>query len=78
MLHGLVVKNYLKPGQMENHKNNCFTYDSANIVMPELGKNIIQFKDWRKQEKTPYITNAEFESIIKKNSKKISMFEISR
>ena len=62
---------------MREHKENCFRYAPAKVVMPELGKNVIQFKDWKKKERAPYVIYADFESIIKKKSDTISIHEIS-
>ena len=45
-LHGF-IKDCLKPGQLEEHMERCFTYGGTKIVIPEKGKNdILQFKDY--------------------------------
>ena len=45
--------------------------------MSEKDENMIKFKDWKKQERAPYVIYADFESIIKKKSDTISIHEIS-
>ena len=70
-------KRYLKPGKMEEHMENCFTYGGCKVRMPEDGKNIIQFTQYNKQLMAPYTIY----SIIKKEEEKqiheISGFNIS-
>ena len=50
--HGF-IKKMLKPGQLEEHMERCFTYGATKIVMPEEGKNVLEFKDYSKQLKAP-------------------------
>ena len=65
--HGF-VRDCLKPGQLEEHKERCYTYGATMIVMPEEGKNdTLEFKDYSKQLKAPYGIYCDFEALTTKD-----------
>ena len=70
-------KRYLKEGQMEEHMKECFTYGGTKVIMPEKGKNIIEFTNYSQQQVAPYCIYADFESVLKKDSEKKTIHEIS-
>ncbi|ELU01221.1 hypothetical protein CAPTEDRAFT_109368, partial [Capitella teleta] len=47
-----------------NHKYYCNNNDPDNIVMPEKGASI-QFKNYQREMKVPFVVYADFESILK-------------
>ena len=66
-LHGF-VKDCLKPGQLEEHKERRFTYGGTKIVMPEKGKNDrLEFKDYSKQLKASYGIYCDLEALTMKD-----------
>ena len=66
-LHGF-RKDCLKPGQLEEHKEKCFTYGGTRIVMPEEGKDdTLQIKDYCKQLEAPFGIYCDFEALTKKD-----------
>merc|ERR1711867_147003 len=70
-------KRYLTEGQIDEHIATCFTYGGAKIKMPEKGENILQYTQYYKQQKAPFCIYADFESVMKKESKKKTIHEIS-
>ena len=78
--HGF-VKRYAKDGKMEEHMENCFKYGGCKVIMPDDGKNIIEFREIDKQMMAPYTIYCDCEAIIKnideKNIHEISGFNIS-
>ena len=47
------------------------------MIMPEIGKNIIEFTNYSQQQESPFCIYADFESIMKKESEKKMIHEIS-
>lgn len=50
---------------LEDHKNDCQGIDKKpqRTVMPEEGKNILKFANYRKQMRAPFIIYADFEAL---------------
>ena len=63
-------KRSLKEGQMEEHMAKCFTYGGTKVNMPEIGKNILEYTKYYKQQIAPFFIYADFESIMKRNQKR--------
>ena len=40
------VKKYIKPGQMKEHIETCFTYGGRKVIMPEKGEDTIEFTQY--------------------------------
>ena len=58
----------MKPGQLEENKERCYTYGATKIVMPEEGKNdTLEFKDNSKQLKAPFPIYCDFEALTIKD-----------
>ena len=70
-------KRYLKEGQMEEHMKECFTYGGTKVNMPETGENTLEYTQCYKQQITPFCIHADFESVMKKESEKKTLHEIS-
>ena len=47
-----------------------FKFKRTKVIMPEIGKNIIEFTNYSQQQESPYCIYADFESVLKKESKK--------
>merc|ERR1712112_331706 len=70
-------KRYLKKGQMEEHMKECFTYGGTKSNMPEMGENTLEYTQYYKQQIAPFCIYADFESVMKKESEKKMIHEIS-
>ena len=64
----LVIQLNSREEFLENHKKDCkgIGKTAVRIEMPEDGKNIIRFKNFYKQQKSPFVIYANFESLTKK------------
>ena len=62
---------------MEEHMAECFTNGGTKVIMPEIGKNIIEFTNYSQQQESPYCIYADFESVMKKESEKKTIHDIS-
>merc|ERR1711954_559244 len=70
-------KRYLKEGEMEKHMKDCFKYGGTKVNMPAIGNNTLQYTEYYKQQMAPFCIYADFESIMKKESEKKMIHEIS-
>ena len=90
--HYLAVKNYcvnclhsFRPKiKLESHKRLYVNKDFCNVVMSSEGTKILEFNQYKKSDKVPFIIYADIESIIQKidgcknnlkNSSKIKVSE---
>ena len=59
----------------------CFQYGGSRVIMPEVGKNIVEFRQIDKQMMAPFTIYADCEAIIKnvddKDIHQISGFTIA-
>ena len=60
-LHSFRTENKLK-----SHEKVCKNKDFCGILMPSQKENILQFNQYIKSDKIPYIIYADLESLIKK------------
>ena len=60
-LHSFRTKNKLEP-----HKNVCENNDFCNVVMPSRDTNILQFNQYQKPDKVPFVIYADLECIMEK------------
>ena len=60
-LHSFRIKN-----KLESHKNVCENKDFGNIVMPSEDTKILEFNQYQKSGKTPFIIYADLECVIEK------------
>jgi len=51
--------------KLNDHKTYCNKHKCVKIEMPELGKNIIKFKNYNHFLKVPFVAYADFESLLK-------------
>merc|ERR1712081_32908 len=70
-------KRSLEPGQMEKHMAKCFTYGGTKVKMPDVGDDILEYTQYYKQQIAPFCIYADFESIMKKESEKKMIHDIS-
>ena len=56
----------------------CFTNGGTKVEMPDVGGNTIEYTKYYQQQVAPYCIYADFESVLKKDSEKKTMHEISR
>ena len=50
---------------MEKHKEECFQYNGCRVILPEVEKSIVEFKQIEKQMTAPCTIYADCEAIIK-------------
>ena len=62
------LQGYTTEGLLEKHRTLCrgTAYRPTRIDMPEKGKNILQFTNYQKQMKAPFVIYADSESILEK------------
>ena len=60
-LHSFRAKN-----KHDSHKKECRNKDLYNVVMPFEDTKILEFNQYQKSDKTPFIIYADLESLIKK------------
>ena len=60
-LHSFRTKNKLK-----SHKQLCENKDFCNVVMPSVDTKILEFNQYYKSDKTPFIIYADLASLIEK------------
>ena len=62
------LQGYTTEGLLEKHSTLCrgAAYRPTRIDMPEKGKNILQFTNYQKQMKAPFVIYADSESILEK------------
>ena len=48
------------------HENICKHHDYCCVILPEEGKNIVQYNQDKKNLKIPFITYADMESLLEK------------
>ena len=53
--------------KLESHKKVCENKDVCRTVMPSKKDNILEFNQYMKSNKMPYIIYADIESLIKKH-----------
>ena len=53
--------------KLKSHVRVCKNKDFCGIVMPSEKGNILEFNQYMKSDKMPYIIYADIESLIKKN-----------
>ena len=58
-LHSFRMKN-----KVESHKKVCENKDFCNIIMPSEETKILEFNQYQKSDKAPFITYADLECII--------------
>ena len=52
--------------KIESHKNVCENKDFPNVVMPSEDTKILEFNQYQKFDKAPFIIYADFECIVVK------------
>ena len=64
------LQGYTTEGLLEKHRTLCrgAAYRPTRIDMPEKGKNTLQFTNYQKQMKAPFVIYADSESILEKIS----------
>merc|ERR1711954_193228 len=67
----------MKKKKMEEHMAECFSKGGTKVIKPEIGKNIIEFTNYSQQQESPFCIYADFESIMKKESERKMIHEIS-
>ena len=70
-------KRYTNDGKMETHIAKCFTDGGTKVKRPDIGDNTIVFDQYYQQQVAPYCIYADFESVLKKDSKKKTIHELS-
>ena len=55
----------------------CFTNGGTKVKIPVIGSNTIVFDQYYQQQVAPYCIYADFESVLKKDSEKKTIHEIS-
>ena len=53
--------------KLKSHEKVCQNKDFCGIVVPSEKDNILEFNQYMKSDKMPYIIYADIESLIKKN-----------
>ena len=52
---------------LNKHKTDCIVINgNQTIRMPEKGKNILKFNNFRKQQPVPFVIYADFEAMTEK------------
>lgn len=51
--------------KLKSHSEDCGKMNETAIKMPEIGNNILKFKNYKNKEKAPFIIYADLESILK-------------
>ena len=83
-LHGF-DKRYSNEEKMKEHMDSCYTYGAQKIRLPKIGNNFIEFSNFHKMLKLPFIIFADFECLNIKcnnekadsNTKKLTSHQIS-
>ena len=52
--------------KLESHKNACKNKDLCNVIMPSEDTKILEFNQYQKSDKSPFIIYADLECIIEK------------
>lgn len=60
------LNHFRSDSKLQAHKVCCFKQNDCQIEMPGCDENIIEFKNYNKQLKVPFIIYADVESILKK------------
>ena len=60
-LHSFRIRN-----KLESHKKVCENKDFCNIVMPSADTKILDFNQYQKHDKAPFIIYADLECLIEK------------
>nr|WP_253308703.1 DNA polymerase [Rickettsia endosymbiont of Ceutorhynchus assimilis] len=50
--------------KLEKHQEDCAKINDTKIKMPEIGKNILRFKNYKNKERAPFIVYADLESVL--------------
>ena len=58
-LHGFTAQVLL-----QNHIEGCYKHDPTSVKLPEGRQSFMEFKDWKKTMKVPYVIYADFECIL--------------
>ena len=58
--------NCLHSFKLESHKKVCEIKDFCNIAMPSIDIKILEFNQYQKSDKTPFIIYADLECLIEK------------
>ena len=66
----------MKPGQMVEHMDKCFKFKETKVEMSKKRKNISNFINYSQKLEVPYFIYADFESVLKKESEKKTIYEI--
>ncbi|XP_045477928.1 uncharacterized protein LOC123683076 [Harmonia axyridis] len=56
--------------KIDKHSEDCRNMNETSIKMPEIGKNILKFKNHQNKEKVPFLIYADLESILKPTNSK--------
>ncbi|KAK9878806.1 hypothetical protein WA026_003644 [Henosepilachna vigintioctopunctata] len=56
--------------KLKSHSEDCGKMNETAIRMPEIGNNILKFKNHKNKEKVPFIIYADLESILKPDNTK--------
>lgn len=63
----MCMSRFTKPSILEEHKKNCNGMNGkpTSIEMPEEGKNILRYRNFKNQMRSPYIIYSDTESLTK-------------
>nr|WP_253308694.1 hypothetical protein [Rickettsia endosymbiont of Ceutorhynchus assimilis] len=50
--------------KLDKHQEDCAKINDTKIKMPEIGKNILRFKNYKNKERAPFIVYADLESVL--------------
>ena len=57
---------FITKSKLESHKNLCKIKDFCNVVMPSEDTKILEFNQYQKSDKAPFIIYADLECLIEK------------
>jgi len=60
------LQGFTRAGLLQNHIQHCSKHDPQHVQLPEKGKNCLEFKDFEKQMKVPFVIYADFETIAQR------------
>ncbi|CAH0562755.1 unnamed protein product [Brassicogethes aeneus] len=57
---------FISQEKLDKHTDECRKINETAIKMPEPGKNILKFKNFKNKEKAPFIVYADLESVLER------------
>ena len=63
--HGFTTRFGYNQEKLEQHMEECFQYKGCRVILPEVEKSIVEFKQTEKQLMAPYVIYADCGAIIK-------------